>query len=147
MMICRFPERFDVELKKGGRKLGFKFEKPSNQTLPELRITEVLKEGVLAECNNTQINQSRWHHVVLPEMRIEAVNEVEEDATKIAEELRQCAVAKLRIRRSEAMQAAKQKMQMRLNLLKAFGSPRDDAGGLGAGVFSGTKKQEEESNS
>merc|ERR1711977_145577 len=41
MKIVRYPDRFKVRVQKAGRKLGFKFDKPNNQSPAELRITEV----------------------------------------------------------------------------------------------------------
>lgn len=99
MKICRFPQRFELMLKKAGRNLGFKFERPANTNLPELRIIEVMREGCLAEWNAQQVRASHWHLVVRPDMRIEAANNVENDAGAIEEQLRDCEEVRLRVRR------------------------------------------------
>merc|ERR1719443_1550033 len=91
LRIARYPPRFEVTLSKaGGKKLGFRFEKPQNQSLEELRITEVLAQGCVADNNMHQMMAGQWHLVILPEMRIEAVNGVEDNAEEIAQELRSC---------------------------------------------------------
>merc|ERR1719316_551967 len=88
--ILRYPEVFHVELKKSEhkKKLGFKFEKPANSALLELKITEVLPGGLLDEVNRMSMKAGAHHQVVFSGMRIEAVNEVEGDCFRIAEELR-----------------------------------------------------------
>merc|ERR1719379_1688336 len=47
LRVVRYPSTFEIELDKGGMKLGFKFEKPMNASLQELRITELLEKGAL----------------------------------------------------------------------------------------------------
>lgn len=97
MMICRFPEIFELTVSKNGQRLGFTFEKPAGQA--EIRITSILPQGAVADSNKIMIKSMNWHRVVLPEMRIVAVNAVEGDANIMATELRNCETAKFRIRR------------------------------------------------
>jgi hypothetical protein len=121
--MLRYPEIFEVTIVKreGMRKLGFKFEKPANNSLLELRITEVAKDGLLDEVNRANMRSSRHHHVVLPGMRIEAANEAEGDCLKIAEELRHCDRVVMRIRRAAAVQMAQAKVGRQMKMLSAFG--------------------------
>lgn len=121
--ILRYSEVFETRLEKkeGLRKLGFKFEKPANAALVELKITEVGKGGLLDEVNRAHMLNKMHHKVVLPGMRIEAANEVEGDCFKIAEELRKCDNVVLRIRRAAATQAALSKVGKAMALRSAFG--------------------------
>lgn len=123
MTICRFPEIFELQLKKNGQKLGFMFEKPESGGQPEIRITKVLPEGALPESNRKEIKALRWHRVVLPEMCITAVNEVEGDATRLGEELRVCETVRLRIRRPKELG---KEVQNRRSVLSGQGQVDDN---------------------
>jgi len=122
--ILRYPPRITVDLKKrdGARKLGFKFEKPSNQNLPELRITEVVKEGLLEEENQRRIAQGLYHLVVTAGMRIEIANEAHGCGAKIAEELKTCDAVRMQIKRMEVAQGAKNKVVMKVKTLAGLTS-------------------------
>lgn len=124
LSLVRFPPVFEVELQKrpGVEKLGFKFERPSNLRLSELRVTEVLAEGLLSEWNRRQAAAGRFHLVVTREMRLEAANDVEGDAAGLAEELRSCSAVRLRIRRIDVLDEVKRKVFTNVKLLKAFGA-------------------------
>jgi len=121
--ILRYPEVFHTELVKraDARKLGFKFEKPANAALVELKVTEVAKAGLLDEVNRQHMINHCHHKVVLPGMRIEAANEVEGDCFKIAEELRKCETVVLRIRRAGATTSALSKVGKAMALRSAMG--------------------------
>jgi len=122
--ILRYPPRITVDLKKrdGARKLGFKFEKPSNQNLPELRITEVVKDGLLEEENQRRIAQGLYHLVVTAGMRIEIANEAHGCGAKIAEELKTCDAVRMQIKRMEVAQGAKNKVVMKVKTLAGLTS-------------------------
>jgi len=104
--IFRFPDIFHTTLVKreSQSKLGFKFVKP-DQRSPQvrLRISTLAQEGLLDEVNRQHMKNNCHHMVVLPGMYIEAANQVEGDCVKIAEELRTCESAELRIRRTNAL--------------------------------------------
>ncbi|CAE8639470.1 unnamed protein product [Polarella glacialis] len=113
---------FEVELSKRAaddtlRKLGFKFEKPGGHGLKELKITEVGKDGLLAEANNKQAELGLFHYVVASDMRISKVNDVEGDASLISEELKTAEVVKIQIRRAEVQKLAKEKVIKSTELL------------------------------
>jgi len=97
MIICRFPETFELNLSKNGRRFGFTFEKPDG--MKEIRITKVLTEGAVLESNKQMIQTLNWHRVVLPEMHVFQVNDVNSDAMALANELRVCETARMHIRR------------------------------------------------
>jgi len=120
LQFARYPDRFRVALKKNGRRLGFRFERPTSQHLQELRISEVLPEGALPDHNTEQGSLGLWHYCVLPDMRIEATNGISGDAWEMAEELKRCETVELQIRRAEALLLTQQQVRARLNLLTAF---------------------------
>lgn len=120
IQFCRYPERFRISLKKDGRRLGFRFERPTNQHLQELRISEVLNEGALPDHNSESAGLGLWHYCVLPDMRIEATNGITGDAWEMAEELKRCESVTIQIRRAEALLLTQQQVRQRLNLLAAF---------------------------
>mmetsp|Transcript_62316 Transcript_62316/g.118229 ORF Transcript_62316/g.118229 Transcript_62316/m.118229 type:complete len:233 (+) Transcript_62316:70-768(+) len=95
---------FEVTLQKGGRALGFNFKKPKEEAdVNELLVVAVLPGGVLGHHNATQAASGQWDYVVLPGMRINAVNGYEGDPTKMRECLRDCDKVTLRCRRSRAV--------------------------------------------
>lgn len=122
MMVLRYPEWFHIELRKqdGARRLGFKFERPANVALSELRITDVTPDCLLDESNTQYIDQGRFHYVVTGGMRIEAANDAEGCAAKIAEELRSCQSVRLRIRRAEVAAVATTKVRKRISMIMAM---------------------------
>merc|ERR1712050_626564 len=79
MQIIRYPDVFHVELLKSPKKskYGFKFEKPGNAKLGELKINGMSESGLLEEANQHHISQGLYHLVVAPGMRIVAANDVE----------------------------------------------------------------------
>lgn len=100
--FLRYPEQFTVKLKKDGRRLGFRFERPPPGAVCEdVRMTEVLLEGALPDYNKEQVKAGKWHLVVLPDMRIMAANSVSGDGAEIAEELKLCEEVTLIIQRAE----------------------------------------------
>merc|ERR1712039_1011957 len=130
MQIVRYPEVFHIELTKRPElsKYGFKFEKPSNARLPELRITDMSDSGLLEEGNRHHISQGLFHLVVVPGMRIVAANSVEGDAAAIAQELRSNdAGVRLRVRRCEIIDGAKNKMKQQVSVLNAFAIGRNSS--------------------
>jgi len=100
--FMRYPEHFAVHLKKDGRRLGFRFERPPpGVQCADVRLTEILLEGALPDYNKEQVQQNKWHFTVLPDMRIVAANSVSGDGAEIAEELKRCEEVTLQIARSE----------------------------------------------
>lgn len=122
MKCMDLPENFTIDIAKrpGARKLGFKFEKPANDRLKELKITEVTKDGLLDEANRRLMAEGHHHLCALSGMRIEAANGVSGDGTLIAEELRKCDKVTLKIRRAAAASTAKLKVQDKIKLMNAF---------------------------
>jgi hypothetical protein len=98
--VLRPPEVFSTELRKGGqqRKLGFKFEKPATSEV--LRITELVKDGLLDEVNRKHMANGCHHLVVMPGMRIEAANGIDQDFSKILDMIKKNDCVQLRIRRN-----------------------------------------------
>merc|ERR1712087_12145 len=88
-------------LKKDGKRLGFRFEFP---------------QGAKAE----EVSRAKWHYVVLPDMRIEAANDVHGNASQIAEELKACEEVTLRLRRAEHALLNSRHLQVRAQALAGF---------------------------
>eukprot|EP00434_Breviolum_minutum_P037156 symbB.v1.2.032934.t2/scaffold4026.1/size46687/2 len=102
LQVMRYPERFIVALnKENGVKLGFRFERPQGNFAEEVRITEVMETGALMTYNKTQVDLERYAFVVLPDMRIDRVNDVWGDAEHIAAELKSAVQVEIYVRRSE----------------------------------------------
>jgi len=106
MTIMRYGDRFKVELRKrkNQKRLGFKFGKHHGKgeaDLKDLKITEVGTSGLLHELNETAISRELWNLVVLPGMKIEAVNSIKGSASQMAEELKTADNVQLLIRRAE----------------------------------------------
>lgn len=106
MRFCRFPASFEVELVKTEAitKFGFRFEKPSPtnpfvDSIHLLRIADVGNGGALHAWNTRQFLGGHYHLVVTAGMCIEAANDSEGDAEKLAEELRTSSTLRLRVRR------------------------------------------------
>eukprot|EP00927_Polykrikos_kofoidii_P085391 TRINITY_DN9288_c0_g1_i1.p1 TRINITY_DN9288_c0_g1~~TRINITY_DN9288_c0_g1_i1.p1 ORF type:complete len:984 (-),score=183.07 TRINITY_DN9288_c0_g1_i1:368-3229(-) len=115
MHLCRYPEHFSVTLKKEQRRmLGFKFERPGHGQFQELRISEVLRDGLLADYNAQQTALGRYHAVVLPDMRIEAANDVRGDAHRISDALKASEIVDLEVRRAEGALFSQQQVRARL---------------------------------
>eukprot|EP00929_Paragymnodinium_shiwhaense_P000182 TRINITY_DN100426_c0_g1_i1.p1 TRINITY_DN100426_c0_g1~~TRINITY_DN100426_c0_g1_i1.p1 ORF type:complete len:2227 (-),score=690.33 TRINITY_DN100426_c0_g1_i1:127-6807(-) len=114
--VVRYPEVFNIELSKdtfsavSSTKLGFKFRRPANTKLRELRVVEIANDGLLPEWNRLQASQGRYHMVVLPGMRIQAANEVDGDIDGMVQVLRHKVGGKvcLRIRRATAEAARRE---------------------------------------
>jgi hypothetical protein len=123
--ISRYAVSWKVELcrREDAKKLGFKFVPPSNENLPELRITEVSPTGLMEEWNKFNMRRGLFHYVVLNGMRIEQVNNVEGKGPVIAEELRRKDVDTftIQVKRTDVAATAKLKVQQKMKLLKAFG--------------------------
>jgi len=127
MRVVRYPDAFHVELLKRPemKKYGFKFEKPSNAKLAELRITDMSETGLLEEVNRRHISEGLHHLVVTPGMRIIAANAAEGDAASIAQELRNNdRGVRLRIRRSDIIDGAKDKVKQKMSVLRAFSTAK-----------------------
>jgi len=127
MEIIRYPEEFDISLsKKAGdgplKKLGFKFEKPANEEVKELKITEVGKDGCLWDSNLQQAEKDMFHNIVMVGMRIVQVNNISDDANKMKEELKSAETVNLRLRRAEVYALARAKLVRQAQILAAFTS-------------------------
>eukprot|EP00933_Yihiella_yeosuensis_P008309 TRINITY_DN113694_c0_g1_i1.p1 TRINITY_DN113694_c0_g1~~TRINITY_DN113694_c0_g1_i1.p1 ORF type:complete len:660 (-),score=159.18 TRINITY_DN113694_c0_g1_i1:169-2148(-) len=119
MHIMRFPDTFVVQLsKEGGKKLGFRFERPHNIRSEDVRITEITDNGCMMDYNTQQVELGRYAFVVLPEMRIEAVNDVKGDSELISEELKNAAVVNLHIRRVEPVLVSSSQVREKLEALQ-----------------------------
>merc|ERR1712039_1132533 len=120
LRFMRYPEHFTVKLKKDGRRLGFRFEFPQGAKAEEVRVTQLMKEGALPMHNTEQVSRAKWHYVVLPDMRIEAANDVHGNASQIAEELKSCEEVTLRLRRAEHALLNSRHLQVRAQALAGF---------------------------
>jgi len=117
LRFMRYPEHFTVNLRKNGRKLGFRIQPAS---LQDLRVTEVLPVGAMMAYNMEQTDGGHWHRVVLPDMCIEKANAIQGDASAIAEELKGCSEVRMRVRRNEHVFFSPQQVRQRLRMLAAF---------------------------
>jgi len=122
----RYPERFSIHLKKDGRRLGFRFERPPTGIhMKEVRLTEVLAEGALPDNNRAEVEAKRWDRVALPDMLIVAANGITGDANAIAEELKRCEEVTIEfVRHDMTLQAAlqaKHKIRMMAKMLPGGG--------------------------
>jgi len=125
IQMCRFPDQFTVTLNKDdGGKLGFRFERPQNVHSAEVRITEVLDEGCVMNYNRQQVRQGRWAYVMLPDMRIDRVNDVSGDAQAISDELKMARVVELNVKRVDTSSLMPAQVRKRLAALQGFqGAP------------------------
>lgn len=115
MNVVRYPEFFEVRLsKEGGKRLGFRFERPQCPTSEGVRITEVLADGALPDHNTGQLILGRCHYVVLPDMRIESVNGISGDSVEIVAELKRADAVRLVIRRAEQEAVMRHHMRQRV---------------------------------
>jgi len=114
----RYPERFTVNLKKNGQRLGFRFERPAQgMQSEEIRIIEVLPHGALPDYNKQQVDDGHFELAVLPDMRIASANSVKGDATEIAEELKRSDEVKLEIRRAEHVLQTQNQVRTKMRML------------------------------
>lgn len=105
LRIRRYNDRFSVLLARTPevQKLGFKFRKREHEGGAfEVKITEISVGGLLDVANEEFLSKGKFHMVLCPGMRIEAVNDAEGDADLIAAELRNSQSLQLRVRRPEA---------------------------------------------
>jgi len=101
LRIVRYPERFEAKLRRDtGVPLGVRVQSCSEGK--ELLVIEVCREGALPSYNKDQSFRGRWHKVILPDMVIEAANNVSGDSRAMASELARHEEISLRIRRSES---------------------------------------------
>lgn len=121
--VYRYPEEFEVVLsKKANAKLGFKFEKPTQDKLRDLKITEVGTEGALPEHNQEMAKAGRFHFVVAIGMRIIRVNSVDSDAFAMKEELKSAEGVKIRFRRAEVYALERARMMKQAQILASLSS-------------------------
>eukprot|EP00439_Symbiodinium_sp_Y106_P011697 s2414_g1.t2 len=121
--VLRYPEEFEVSLSKKAdakKKLGFKFEKPSNEKVRDLKITEVSAEGHMPDRNEQMVAEQRFHYVVTPGMRIIRVNSVEGDAHLMKDELKNAQDLTLRVRRAEVYALQKARMVKQAQILASL---------------------------
>jgi len=119
--VHRYPEEFEVSLsKKASPKLGFKFEKPSNEKSRELKITEIGREGALPDQNRQMANAGRFHYVVAMGMRIIKVNSVEGDAFQMKEELRNAEEVTIKVRRQEVYALERARVMKQAQILASL---------------------------
>jgi len=123
--ITRFPEHFEVTLTKREdmKKYGFKFEKPTNESQQELRITNLGDGGLMEDSNKQYLAKGMFHMVVMPGMCVTAANDKVDDANAIADELRNSVLpgVTLQIRRCEITADVKSKLRHGLSLISMFG--------------------------
>eukprot|EP00747_Dinoflagellata_sp_TGD_P120422 gnl/TRDRNA2_/TRDRNA2_173245_c2_seq2.p1 gnl/TRDRNA2_/TRDRNA2_173245_c2~~gnl/TRDRNA2_/TRDRNA2_173245_c2_seq2.p1 ORF type:complete len:226 (+),score=38.46 gnl/TRDRNA2_/TRDRNA2_173245_c2_seq2:129-806(+) len=101
--FCRYPQNFAVTLSTaGGQVLGIKFKKQNaenSETASGLTICKITADGALAEHNARCTAEEKWHHVVLVGFRIMGVNNVEGDAKKMVEVLKNNKTVELNVER------------------------------------------------
>eukprot|EP00746_Dinoflagellata_sp_MGD_P143825 gnl/MRDRNA2_/MRDRNA2_76610_c0_seq1.p1 gnl/MRDRNA2_/MRDRNA2_76610_c0~~gnl/MRDRNA2_/MRDRNA2_76610_c0_seq1.p1 ORF type:complete len:785 (+),score=188.49 gnl/MRDRNA2_/MRDRNA2_76610_c0_seq1:283-2355(+) len=107
LTIHRFPEQFDVLIRKEGRRLGLKVENPADDS-SELRIMEVLKDGCIPEWNASAMKAGEWHRVILAGMLLKAANHAEWDAYALADEMKVAEELQLIVRRADQVSAMMQ---------------------------------------
>lgn len=95
---------FDVHLIKPGTSLGFNFKKPEeNSPARGFLLVTVLPGGVLGQYNAAQAVAGRWDRVVLPGMRICAVNGIESPVGAMLQELKDKQSITLRVETNRRM--------------------------------------------
>jgi len=97
---CQDAPLFEVSLDKGSppRSLGFNFKKPSEVSRAKgFLIVAIIPGGVLGQYNAAQASAGAWDKVVLPGMRIRAVNGIENSFTEMLKELKDRQAVVLRI--------------------------------------------------
>jgi hypothetical protein len=108
LTICRFPDQFDVVIKKQGQPLGVKVENPDNEASSELCIIEIFKDGCIPEWNASALKAEEWYRIILPGMHIIAANHAAWDAEAITNEIRISEEVCLTIRRAAPVNIIKQ---------------------------------------
>lgn len=95
---------FEVALDRGDAKqsLGFNFKKPQKQLNNDgsplgFLIVSVIQGGILGQHNAKQASKDNWGAVVLPGMRIVAVNGLENNYTGMLKEIKDSRLLTLRI--------------------------------------------------
>lgn len=91
---------FDVPLSKGSppQSLGFNFKKPQEDSRAKgFLIVAVIPGGVLGQYNAAQAAGGAWDRVVLPGMRIRAVNGIENNCAAMLQELKDKEAVTLRV--------------------------------------------------
>jgi len=76
----------------------------------------------MGDYNKMQVLARRWHRAVLPDMIVEAANDLSGDANTLAEELKKCSDVVLRLRRNEFAVERQHQWQQRLRAVHAFSS-------------------------
>lgn len=101
LRCARYPERFQITLRKDGNKLGLRFESPKAGQFKEIVISEVAGGGAVALHNKAQVAAGRWDLCILPGMSVETANNATGDAAAIAEQLRSSEEVVLLMNRDE----------------------------------------------
>jgi len=121
MRVMRYPEQFTLELRRDGLPLGCKFVKAPGQGVEELVLKEIAPQGALHIYNGQQVSQGKWQNVLLPEMRVEAANDVRGDTARIMEELRTKDELTLHVRRGERAIARRKQLQGKMKAIARLG--------------------------
>lgn len=125
MQVIRYPERFLIQLHKDfeSDRLGFRFAQPAKideGAAKNVRIVKLLETGLVAEHNKHQVMMGNWHYVVMPNMFIEAVNGIEDDAEAIVEELKSAQTFVMTLRRAENLPPTPQQVKAGLQVVGKF---------------------------
>ncbi|CAE8657418.1 unnamed protein product, partial [Polarella glacialis] len=104
----------------GGSKLGFRFERPKNVQANSVRVTEILDGGCMMAYNIHQVAHNNWAYVVLPDMLIDAVNDVSGDSELITDEMKRSEVVILRIGRSETAISSNAQVFQKIKMVNAL---------------------------
>lgn len=88
---------FDVQLRKG-ENWGFNFKKPQdNANARGFLLVAVIPGGSLGQYNAMQAVEGRWDRIVLPGMRIRAINGIENPVGAMLQELKEKEEVTLRV--------------------------------------------------
>lgn len=132
--MMRYPQYFLVNLQglEAGsqqpmgetqtKQLGLTYQRVESSRGHELKITVVSQEGLVEQWNQRQIQLRLWHFVVTAGMCIEAVNDRTGQAEKLENEMLNCNARRLRIRRADIGELARQKVASRFRILQKFRS-------------------------
>eukprot|EP00929_Paragymnodinium_shiwhaense_P101684 TRINITY_DN6483_c0_g1_i1.p1 TRINITY_DN6483_c0_g1~~TRINITY_DN6483_c0_g1_i1.p1 ORF type:complete len:2326 (-),score=505.13 TRINITY_DN6483_c0_g1_i1:121-7098(-) len=140
MKLVRYPPSFTVTLEKDEAtpKLGFRFSKPrtyAEDIKQVLKISEVVRTttSAMETYNRRVLEAGNYHLVVTAGMRVDRVNDIENDAANMGSELHAAKAVTLAIRRNELVEASAQaKAKAAVTKMAALRSFSGQLRGLGS---------------
>lgn len=131
LQVVRYPQYFLADLHRGfggsqvSSKIGITYRRcpaaAESEAPEELEITGVAPDGLLERWNQLHIARSLYQFVVMPRMRIQAVDDIEDDLDRMQEQLESGTAGRIRIRRADVVGMVRSKLSQRFKLLKSFG--------------------------